>query len=106
MAADSPSHQRRLSFRIRWFDLLHVKQLKCRSLLPHLAMYCADINIVHLPLEVFQRISKYLTAQEWAKGPSQTCKFLNNMRLPSLVLKHIQTMLDSSTVSLCPPYCS
>ena len=71
----------------------------------HLVLYYAVFNIVHLPLEVFQRISKLFTAQEWAKGPSQTCKFLYNMRLPSLVLKAIQPLLDPSTVSLCPPSC-
>ena len=69
----------------------------------HLTIYCAARNLVRLPVEILQRISKHFTAQEWARGPSQTCSLLYNMGLPHIVLKPLLPLLNPSTVRPLTP---
>ena len=35
-------------------------------------------------MEILELLPEFFTATEWAKGPSQTCRALNSMLVPSL----------------------
>ena len=50
-------------------------------------MLCATVlSLLDLPMDVLKLLPDFFTAVDWAKGPSQTCRALNSMLLPSLTL--------------------
>ena len=61
-------------------------------------IYCCRCLSAQPPEDILQSISKHFRAYEWARGPGQACRLLNQMHLPRMAL---QPLLDPQTVGPC-----
>ena len=53
----------------------------------HLTLPDAGVGLLDLPLEVLHAIFSHFQAHEWAKGPANSCLFLNRIDLSRLALR-------------------